>query len=232
MAFTLLLRFAGILQSWGTDSRFEIRRTETIPTKSGIIGFLAAALGRRRDEEIDDLADLKIGVRADQPGTLISDFHTARKDAKTSYITNRYYLSDAVFLIGIESDDKDVLLELENAIRYPAYPLFLGRRSCVPEAPIVKEIVPLPLKQALENYKFVGRKGMEPAYYHIFLEGSSRTLGRKVMDQPVSFDFHHRKYQARFVQETITENSQRKETVQPALHQTEQDVLGELENLK
>ena len=52
------------------------------------------------------------------------------------------------------------------------------------------------------------------------------------MDQPVSFDFHHRKYQARFVQETITENSQRKETVQPALHQTEQDVLGELENLK
>ena len=84
MPFTLLLRFAGVLQSWGTDSRFEIRRTETIPTKSGIIGFLAAALGRRRDEDIDDLADLKIGVRADQPGALISDFHTAKKDAKTS----------------------------------------------------------------------------------------------------------------------------------------------------
>lgn len=128
MAFTLLLRFAGVLQSWGTDSRFEIRRTEMIPTKSGIVGFLAAALGRSRDEEINDLANLKIGVRADQPGTVISDFHTARKDEKTSYVTNRYYLSDAAFLIGIESDSEQQLKELADAVRSPAFPLYLGRR--------------------------------------------------------------------------------------------------------
>ena len=63
---TLLLRLAGTLQSWGDDSKFEIRRTEKEPTKSGVIGLLAAALGRRRDESLDDLIQLKFGVRVDK----------------------------------------------------------------------------------------------------------------------------------------------------------------------
>ncbi|MDE5757234.1 MAG: type I-E CRISPR-associated protein Cas5/CasD, partial [Allobaculum sp.] len=98
---TLLLRLAGPLQSWGTDSRFETRRTEKMPTKSGVIGMIASALGRNREENVFDLNELQFGVRIDQPGTIITDFHTAKKDSKTSYITKRYYLSDAVFLVGL-----------------------------------------------------------------------------------------------------------------------------------
>ena len=52
---TLLLRLAGPLQSWGTDSKFEVRRTENEPSKSGVIGLVAAALGIRRNEEISEL---------------------------------------------------------------------------------------------------------------------------------------------------------------------------------
>lgn len=44
---TLLLRLAGPLQAWGTESKFETRRTEREPTRSGVVGLLMAALGCR-----------------------------------------------------------------------------------------------------------------------------------------------------------------------------------------
>ena len=63
---TLLLRLAAPMQSWGTDSKFEWRRTERAPTKSSVIGLIAAALGRMRNESIDDLKALRFGVRVDK----------------------------------------------------------------------------------------------------------------------------------------------------------------------
>ena len=72
----LLLKLAGPLQSWGADSRFTERKTRHEPTKSGVIGLLAAALGRRRTEPVDDLASLRFGVRIDQPGHYECDFQT------------------------------------------------------------------------------------------------------------------------------------------------------------
>ena len=45
---TLLLRLAAPLQAWGADSKFETRKTGREPTKSGVVGLLAAALGLRR----------------------------------------------------------------------------------------------------------------------------------------------------------------------------------------
>ena len=74
---TLLLRLAAPIQSWGNDSRFEVRRTGKEPTKSGVIGLLAAALGRSRADSLDDLCSLRFGVRVDQEGQLLRDFHTA-----------------------------------------------------------------------------------------------------------------------------------------------------------
>ena len=74
----LLLRLAGPLQSWGTSSRFVRRNTDRVPSKSGIIGLLAAAQGRRRIDPIEDPLHLRIGVRVDQPGHLERDFQTAR----------------------------------------------------------------------------------------------------------------------------------------------------------
>ena len=133
----LLLRLAGPMQAWGVRSRFTVRSTELAPTKSGVIGMLAAAVGRRRTDPIEDLIKLRFGVRKDQPGTVIRDFHTARTlDGRSSMpLSNRYYLADAVFLAGIEGDE--ALLEgIDEALRHPAFPLYLGRRSCPPTHPV------------------------------------------------------------------------------------------------
>ena len=119
---TLLLRLAAPLQSWGSDSKFETRKTDREPTKSGVVGLLAAALGLRRDdtEGLARLNGLRFAVRADQEGSLLVDFHTA-KSRDTSYVTYRHYLQDAVFLAGLESEDEALLRELEAALRHPVY---------------------------------------------------------------------------------------------------------------
>ena len=118
---TLLLRLAAPLQAWGADSKFETRKTGREPTKSGVIGLLAAALGLRRDEREAPLrlTGLRFGVRVEREGQLLVDYHTAKtQDEKTSYVTYRHYLQDAVFLAGIESEDA--------ALLQPAYPATLS----------------------------------------------------------------------------------------------------------
>ena len=140
---TVLLRLAAPLQAWGADSKFETRKTNREPTKSGVIGLLAAALGLRRDDAagLARLNGLHFAVRADREGSLLVDFHTAnreedRKKGKAPYVTYRHYLQDAVFLVGLESEDTALLQELETALKHPVYPLYLGRRSCPPTLPL------------------------------------------------------------------------------------------------
>ena len=124
---TLLLRLAAPLQAWGADSKFETRKTGREPTKSGVIGLLAAALGVRRDEAeaLARLTGLRFGVRVEREGQLLVDYHTAKtQDEKTSYVTYRHYLQDAVFLAGMESEDTALLQQLQQALLHPVFPLY------------------------------------------------------------------------------------------------------------
>ena len=132
---TLLLRLAAPLQAWGAGAKFDQRETQRLPTKSGVVGLLAAALGRRRWESIEDLEALKMGVRADQAGEMLRDYHTAKREQHT-YITQRYYIADAVFVVGLEGEE-GLLSRLAEAVENPAFPLFLGRRSCPPQGKIL-----------------------------------------------------------------------------------------------
>lgn len=227
---TLLLRLAGPLQSWGTDSRFEIRRTELYPTKSGVIGLLAAALGRKRDEDIRDLRNLEFGIRVDQPGVLINDFHTARKDEKTSYITNRYYLSDAVFTAGVFSENTELLEELQYAVLHPAFPLFLGRRSCPPSMPIDLGLVNMSLKEALETCPWQGRVPEARRDVKIILEGYGGSVPRRILDDPESFDIRHRKYAPRIVSEYPVPYINVKSGSDQTISFGEHDPMAELED--
>ena len=79
MPYTLLLRLAGPMQSWGTQSRFSMRDTGLEPSKSGVIGLLCAALGRPREDTaiVRRLTALTMGVRVDREGVMKKDFHTA-----------------------------------------------------------------------------------------------------------------------------------------------------------
>ena len=138
----LLLRLVGPMQSWGVQSRFSVRDTGREPSKSGVIGLLCAALGRRRDEPLDDLTALQMGVRVDREGRLMSDFHTALDvlkaggGIKVCEPSTRYYLADAAFLVGLAGDDLDLLTRLHAALRNPHWPLFLGRKAFVPGVPV------------------------------------------------------------------------------------------------
>lgn len=149
---TLLMVLKGPMQSWGASSRFRRRETEMMPTKSGVIGLVAAALGVGRNDSLDQFANLRFGVRADQPGTLLDDFHTALKEGeKNAVVSHRYYLQDAVFVVGLESGDKAQLERYADAIHAPHYQPFLGRRACVPDGPIETSLVDESLEQALNQ---------------------------------------------------------------------------------
>ena len=132
---TLLLKFAGPLQSWGTDSHFEVRHTDLYPSKSAVIGLIAACFGYRRDEtqKIVQLNELDFAVRIDQQGEILRDFQTATKykgnKVDHTYVTNRYYIQDAIYIVAIGSENEAWIDSIETAIRYPYFQPFLGRRS-------------------------------------------------------------------------------------------------------
>lgn len=143
MVTTLRMRFAGPMQSWGTRSRFDLRDTEAAPTKSGVLGLVAAALGRQRSTDLSDLAALRLGVRVDRPGVLMRDFHTAQEvrradDSGTqpTAVSRRDYLADAVFLVGLEGTDRQLLMQIDHALEHPHWPLALGRRAFAPSLPV------------------------------------------------------------------------------------------------
>jgi CRISPR system Cascade subunit CasD len=161
--WTLRLRLIGPMQSWGTRSRFDRRDTEIAPSKSGVIGLLAAALGRPRDASIADLARLRFGVRIDREGVLKTDFHTAQdvvladeSKLMETAVTHRAYVADAAYLAGLESSDRALLDTLDAALAEPRWPLALGRRAFVPSEPVALRpphdpapIAAQPLEQAL-----------------------------------------------------------------------------------
>lgn len=199
---TLLLRLAAPLQSWGSNSKFETRTTEKMPTKSGVIGMLASALGWTRNADLIRLSGLKFGVRADREGENITDFHIARtKNGKESYVTYRHYLSDAVFLAGIEGNE-EILRELEAALYNPCFPLFLGRRSCPPTLPIVIGVRQTSLEKALREEPQICENGEK--YMRIQIETDDLNTGM-VQDVPISYDPQKRIYGYRKIKEFYAE---------------------------
>ncbi|MFJ8477674.1 type I-E CRISPR-associated protein Cas5/CasD [Kitasatospora sp. NPDC094011] len=157
----LLLRFAAPLQSWGERSQFNERDTAPFPTRSGVIGLIAAALGRKRDQDLGELTTLRLTVRADRPGVILRDLHTVggglpaartvttadgkkRSGTTATLLSHRYFLADAVFTAAVTADP-DHLATWADALRNPHWPPYLGRRSCPPEGPLLLGLVDDPL---------------------------------------------------------------------------------------
>jgi CRISPR system Cascade subunit CasD len=210
---TLLLRLAGPMQAWGTDSRFDIRDTGTEPSKSGVVGLLAAALGRPREASVDDLAALRLGVRVDREGAMRDDFHTVldvarvpgkERDARHPVVTRRAYLADADFLVGLEGDP-DLLRSLDRALGRPQWPLFLGRKAFPPADPVrLPERPPLgpslrdePLETALcaIGWRARGPRAERPSALRLVIEDPTGATERR--DQPVGAAFANRQFAPR-----------------------------------
>jgi CRISPR system Cascade subunit CasD len=213
----LTLRLAGPLQSWGTAARFTRRTTEPAPTKSGVIGMLAAAQGIERgdDEVLARLGALRFGVRIDQPGTRVRDFQTAHHavTGKSMPLSERFYLADAVFVAALEGDSA-LIGELHAALRAPVYPPYLGRRSCPPARP-----VELGVHHDIEFHQALQDEPWQAAPWYRKLRRSDTTVSLIVLrearpgehhadvqrDQPLSFAAEHRRHALRTVISTTVD---------------------------
>ncbi|MFB7669047.1 type I-E CRISPR-associated protein Cas5/CasD [Kitasatospora sp. NPDC056138] len=149
----LILHLAGPLQAWGGPQGHGTYPTGTHPTRSALIGLLAACLGRAPDADNSDLDSLHFTIRVDRPGQRESDFHTIgggyppestppdatgrhrTKPGQGTLTTTRWYMTDAAFTIAVTGPTR-TLHTLTDAIDHPHYPPYLGRRSCVPDVPL------------------------------------------------------------------------------------------------
>ena len=197
---TLLLRLAAPLQSWGIDSKFDIRRTGREPSKSGVIGLICAALGIKRDDDemVSQLATLRFGVRVDKEGHFVRDFNMVKPKKGEPYFTNRFYLADAEFLVGFESVDEELLKKIEYALLNPVFPLYLGRRSCPPTGRLCLGIRKLELEEALFEEEF-RNESIETV--RIVMDAKKGEDGNIVKDLPISYNPEHRKHMFRKVTE-------------------------------
>jgi CRISPR system Cascade subunit CasD len=222
----LLLRLAGPMQSWGTQSRFTMRDTGLEPSKSGVNGLLCAALGLPRSHSVDHLGKLRMGVRVDREGVVQMDYHTAggshrrghaygvvRADggAGGTVVSRRYYLADADFLVALEGTDS-LLAELDLALAHPVWQLFLGRKSFVPGVPVrihdgLRRGAILP--EALVDYPWprpdvpVPPPERRPQGLRLVLETDAVDGAEVRRDQPVGAAFQDRTFANRLVVTTF-----------------------------
>lgn len=214
---TILLKFAGPLQSWGSSSHFENRHTDFYPTKSAIIGIISASFGYRRDndEEIKKLNKIKFAVRIDQRGNLLRDYHIARKFKngifERTYVTNRYYLEDAVFVVAISHEDDDFVDLIEEKLKNPFFQYYMGRRSLPLSADFIisktENSVIESLKQcdwqAAKWYKKKNNRELIELEIHAdsnLLDNSIYSLKK---DKVISFSQKERKFAFRYESESI-----------------------------
>lgn len=203
------LRLAGPLQSWGAGSRFTRRGTERFPTKSGVLGLVAAALGLCRGAPLDELKTLRFGVRIDQPGTLLRDFHTAHKPKRQKNgeikwtalpLSHRYYVADAVYLACLEGAI-DLVERVDAAVRRPAFPLYLGRRSCPSAGPVALGVLDGDLDTVLATYPWLAadrlqrrRRGATVRLATVRDAREGDTVVETIRDVPISYDPNYRRY--------------------------------------
>ncbi|MEZ5455599.1 MAG: type I-E CRISPR-associated protein Cas5/CasD [Lysobacteraceae bacterium] len=164
MARFLILRLDGPMQAWGTHTFEDFRPSNLYPTRSGLLGVLAACLGIERSDHATQAAlaaSVEFSVRVDttverlgvnghvnraKATVKIDDYHTVidarrvnRPPKKGETIQSwREYLFDAAFTVavGTKSDAPFTLDTIAVALRRPLYTPTLGRRACPPTRPL------------------------------------------------------------------------------------------------
>ncbi len=153
----LLFQLYGPMASWGDIAVGEYRPSFAHPSKSAIMGLLAAALGIRRDEDEHhrELSEAcSFAVRADAIGTLLTDYHTIQvpstKKGITHYtryselavenlntiLSKRDYRCDAAYIVAIAFRDASthLLKKLAERLAIEDFTLsFLAGKLSTPE---------------------------------------------------------------------------------------------------
>ena len=206
----LALLLDGPLQSWGHASRFERRTTALHPTRSGVLGLLAAAMGidkYRADEpaRIARFRPLRVSTLAlprrdprgkEWPIRRLEDYHTVtgirrasgKVDDEATVQTYRHYLMDARFGVLLEGP-RELLEEMAVALRDPRWGVWLGRKSCLPATPVLaappgarEEVWPELLRKA----GYSGNEALEQ-FDHVLETGAEAAGSDMIDDTPLGY---------------------------------------------
>ncbi|MDD5328424.1 MAG: type I-E CRISPR-associated protein Cas5/CasD [Sulfuricella sp.] len=221
----LALRLEGPLQSWGFDSQYNRRNTGLMPTKSAIAGMCCAALGMPRGGDKEEvflalfgavrmtaIAIPRNGVKKELLVRRLQDYHTVQNTRRASgainndcVLTHRQYLTDADF--GVLLEGNAVLLgEIASALADPKWGVWLGRKTCIPSAPVLPG-----LKGHFNNVLRLVKENQEDALRLLIGDGQLEFFTRQVEvenfaegqdtipDAPVSFATERRLFAPRRV---------------------------------
>lgn len=176
-----LINLYGPMAGYGGIAVGEMRSSWSRPSRSAVLGMIAAALGVRRDDE-EAQARLQAGygfsVMVLQPGSMMQDFHTIQSVSSSSIrklnyvmtrrdeinaseippiLSRREYLCDHISVACIWIRDTESaqfsLEDIAAAFRNPVFCLYLGRKSCPPALPVHARVVQADtLKSALVQH--------------------------------------------------------------------------------
>lgn len=176
----LVFRLYAPLASWGDIAVGEVRRSASYPSRSAILGLVSAALGIYRDEE-ENLAELfagiEVAVKVLSAGTLLKDYQTTQapdnagkakyftrydeivlgKQRLSTILSSREYRCDSLYIVALRGRNESVysLEAIKDKLLFPAFVLYLGRKSCPLGAPLSPQIISSPgFKNALDSAKF------------------------------------------------------------------------------
>lgn len=154
MSYTGLFQIAAVVTGFGcngTDYKFAHGMSE--PTKSAVVGMLAAADGRAKTDSIADLNALQIGTMTINPGVIHTRFNTTTGGRKLEdglrenplirkkayfHASNESANGDWLVrhIVGFQSDDESFVRHLLKRLTVPVFPIFIGRANCRPAEPM------------------------------------------------------------------------------------------------
>lgn len=161
----LKLICSGILQSWrNTGLGPNCRYTELMPTKSGIAGIIACALGYPRGDSrieklknsfelyIDNKTSTPIKPGANTTPDVLFDFQTvSAPDMLTAgggmlhspSIIMREYVVGYRYVLYLKAEE-ELLRKIETALNEPVWDYYLGSKCCIPAEPVCRGMCEMP----------------------------------------------------------------------------------------
>ena len=194
-----LLPLDGPMQAWADTGFGQIREAGPFPSRAGVLGIVAAALGVPRfDARLVEIHDtFRVHVAVARPGRVLRDFHTVDTRRASPALTWRDYHHDARFAALVESDDATDVSAAVAALRRPVYPAFLGRRACPPARPL--------LPDPAHEGTFGGRAAFADAL----------SEARRRVPVVLYLDGHYEAAPAPFADQTVTHGTRRDRLVGP-----------------
>lgn len=206
----------GTLASWGEQAVGESRHSATHPSRSALLGLLAAALGIKRDEEqrLMALSDaVCFGFKVSHGGILLKDYHTIeepREDRKAKHrytrrdellpkksgktvLSSREYRQDAFALVAVWLTENSTysLETLEQKLKNPEFHLYLGRKSCPFSLPLnPKIIIANSFQAALDEYPLLSQDKVKP----LGAESSTYYWENNPLGGMTAYDYHVPRY--------------------------------------